>query len=229
MRFLLLQTGDPPPTARASYAELFRDALGLSELTVADAREGQLPPGPWAGVVITGSACSTYADLPWVAPTEGYLRQLAADNVPIFGVCFGHQLLAQTFGGRVEPCPKGWELGTSSIELTTDGQSDALFEGLPSVFEAQQSHGDVVTTLPDGAVVLASNPHWGVQAFRLGPRIWGTQFHPEFTTDTMAAAVERVTGLLGGLPVVPQIRETPLAARCLTNFINAVGVYGPRR
>ena len=224
MRFLLLKTGDPPPTAITPYQELFREGLELTDLEVADARLGELPEGPWAGVVITGSAASSYADLPWVAPAEDYLRRLAAQDVPIFGVCFGHQLLAQAFGGKVEACPRGWELGTSRVQLTAEGLADPLFDGIPPSFEAQQSHADVVSALPEGAVVLASNPHWGVQAFRLGERIWGTQFHPEFTPETMAAAVERVTPLLTQpLPTDPRqgIRDTPQARRCLANFARA--------
>jgi GMP synthase (glutamine-hydrolysing) len=198
---------------------------------VADARQGELPEGPWAGVVITGSAFSTYQDLPWIAPTEEFIRRQAAQGIPILGVCFGHQLLAQTFGGMVEKCPRGWELGTTSVQLNEAGAQDPLFQGLPTSFSVQQSHGDVVTALPPEATVLAANPHWGVQAFRIGPKIWGIQFHPEFTRQTTSAAIARVAPLVGeaGFPGHPtdqplqdwllsNLQDTPESQRCLANF-----------
>ncbi|MBN9415155.1 hypothetical protein ABS71_18155 [bacterium SCN 62-11] len=221
-RVLLLQTGSAPPTSGQEYGQLFGDALGL-EPVLADARLGEFPEGDWAGVVITGSAFSTYEELDWIGPCEEFLRQLAARGVPLYGVCFGHQLLAQAFGGKVERCPNGWELGTCRVELTELGRKDPLFESLPGELAVQQSHGDVVTALPDGAEVLATNGHWGVQAFRLGARIWGTQFHPEFTPVTMAASVERVTTLLEQdaeqkQQLLDQIEETAAARGCLANF-----------
>lgn len=217
---LLLQTGSAPPTSEHDYAQLFGQALGL-EPVLADARLGEFPEGDWDGVVITGSAFSTYEELDWIAGAEEYLRRLAARGVPLYGVCFGHQLLAQAFGGKVEPCPAGWELGTCQVELNELGQKDPLFEALPSRLSVQQSHADVVTVLPEGAEVLAGNAHWGVQAFRLGRHIWGTQFHPEFTPATMAAAVERVVPLLGAddeykQQLLRNIEST--SSGCLANF-----------
>ncbi len=219
---LLLVTGSAPPTSNQDYLQLFGQALGVKPV-LADARLGEFPEGDWTGVVITGSAYSTYEELDWIAQAEEFLRRQAAREVPIYGVCFGHQLLAQTFGGKVEPCPSGWELGTGQVELNDLGRKDPLFEGLPQLLTVQQSHGDVVTVLPEGAEILAGNPHWGVQAFRIGPRIWGTQFHPEFTPETMAAAVERVTELLEADEEFKQgrlraIQPTPEARGCLANF-----------
>ena len=195
----------------------------MTDLHLADARLGEFPEGNWNGVVITGSAFSTYEELDWINATEEYLRNLAARNVPLYGVCFGHQLLAQTFGGKVEKCPEGWELGTTQVELNELGRVDPIFQHFPTQFTVQQSHADVVTRLPKGAEILASNSHWGIQAFRLGERIWGTQFHPEFTPETMAAAIERVTGLWEAEELVKQqflakIRPTPNAPACLANF-----------
>ncbi|MBS2040940.1 gamma-glutamyl-gamma-aminobutyrate hydrolase family protein [bacterium] len=223
---LLLLTGSAPPSSNQDYRELFGQALGV-EPVVADARLGEFPEGDWSGIVITGSAFSTYEQLEWIAPAEEFLRRQAARNVPIYGVCFGHQLLAQAFGGKVERCPNGWELGSGQVRLNSSGLQDPLFEGLPEDLTVQQSHADVVTELPEGAEILAGNSHWGVQAFRLGPRIWGTQFHPEFTTETMAAAVERVSGLLEADEEFKQTRLRAIqpafeARACLANFARLV-------
>ena len=239
MRLLLLKTGEPPAPAEESYEKLFGDCLGAEWLEAVDAQAQRIPEGPWAGVVITGSACSTYQQLPWIAACEDFLRRMAVRGVPIFGVCFGHQLLAQTFGGKVEKCPHGWELGTTSVDLTPEGVADSVFAGFPGSFAVQQSHGDVVTALPPGAVVLARNAHWGVQAFRLGQRIWGTQFHPEFTRQTTAAAIARVAARVGegGFPQRPSelplhpwllsgLQEAPLGRGCLANFASLAAQVG---
>ncbi|MFN8607018.1 MAG: gamma-glutamyl-gamma-aminobutyrate hydrolase family protein [Vulcanimicrobiota bacterium] len=227
---LLLLTGSAPPTSTQDYRQLFGQALGL-EPVVADARLGEFPEGDWSGIVITGSAFSTYEELDWIARAEDFLRRQAARQVPIYGVCFGHQLLAQAFGGKVERCPNGWELGTTRVEINETGLQDPLFQGVPGNLTVQQSHADVVTLLPEGAEILAGNTHWGIQAFRLGPRIWGTQFHPEFTSETMAAAVERVSGLLEADDEFKQARlqtiQPALEARaCLANFARLIS-QGP--
>lgn len=129
----------------------------------------------------------------------------------------------------MERCPQGWELGTCEVELNELGRQDPLFESMPVNLRVQQSHGDVVTVLPEGAEVLAFNAHWGVQAFRMGTQIWGTQFHPEFTAATMAAAVERVAALLEADEETRQrlldgIETT--SSGCLANFARLVGGFG---
>ena len=88
--------------------------------------------------------------------------------MPMYGVCFGHQHLARTFGGRVEHSPAGWELGTGGVTLTEEGRRDPLFADLPATFPAQQSHGEIVAELPPRARMLAHNPHTVCQAFALG-------------------------------------------------------------
>ena len=144
------------------------------------------PEPDWAGVIVTGSPASTYDEEPWIIRGEDFLRRAADRSVPLYGVCFGHQLVAQAFGGRVEKCRHGWELGTVHLTLTDDGKGDPLFSDLPETFTAQMSHGDVVTELPSGATPLAQNEHSENQSFRLGDAIWGTQFHPEFTPTIIA-------------------------------------------
>lgn len=97
-------------------------------------------------------------------------------TVPIFGVCFGHQLLAYALGGKIEQAKR--EVGCTSLFLTQEGAQDVLFSGFTSGSFIPTSHGDVVTALPGEAVCLARNDHSENQAFRIG-RSWGIQFHPE--------------------------------------------------
>lgn len=233
---LVLRTGDPPRRVReqcGSYDRAILRALGGGgTCVVVDARTGPLPELPYAGIIITGSAASVYDADGWIRSSEEFLRRAADSGSAIYGICFGHQLLAQAFGGRVERCPQGWELGTTLVSLTDAALSDPLCTGLPQEFLAQQSHGDVVVELPAGAVRLAGNAHWPIQAFRWGERIWGTQFHPEFTVAMMEGLVDVLTATLpatlfpalaGGQSIRDQIyaglRDTPEARRCLRNFL----------
>jgi GMP synthase (glutamine-hydrolysing) len=194
-----------------------------------------LPELVWEGIIVSGSASSTYEGETWIRRSEEFLRKAAGREVPIYGICFGHQLLAQAFGGKVEKCPRGWELGTVPFLVDPEARDDPLFAGLPEEFEVQQSHGDIVSELPGEAVCLGSSSHWPIQAFRLGDKIWGTQFHPEFTRAIMEDLVHSLTTILSpetfsdnsaDRPVKERIlsdlRESPKAPSCLLNFVKQV-------
>lgn len=241
---LILKTGDLPRRVTEQlgrYERAFLNVLGAERCVVVDARKETLPETDWAGIIATGSPASTYDGDGWIAHSEEFLRRAADHNVPIYGVCFGHQLVAQAFGGKVEKCPRGWELGTVTLSLTPEGQSDPLFSRIPASFPAQMSHGDVVTSLPSGAVALAQNDHWPYQAFRLGDRIWGTQFHPEFTPAIVENLIHSLAAVLPpeSFPRLPaneslrdwllsSLQDAPAAQRCLENFarIGHIGRIG---
>lgn len=138
-------------------------------------------------VILTGSSLDADSTEPAIVTLCETLRQLTARRAPILGICFGHQILARALGGLVGRNPRGWEVGTHSIQLTPDGQTSPLFQSLdsqpPTPLAVLQSHQDAVLTLPPGAVLLATNSHTPVQAFQSAPgsRQFGLQFHPEFT------------------------------------------------
>ena len=121
-----------------------------------------------------------------MAEVEAGIAAAAGSGHAILGVCFGHQLLAQVLGGRVTRNPAGWELGEVRAKLTGEGRADPLMSGMPQTFSAYSSHGDAVNALPQGALMLAENSA-GVQAFRVGKKCYGVQFHPEFSLDVARA------------------------------------------
>ncbi len=236
---LILKTGELPRRVTESlgpYERAFLNILGDERFEVIDARKEELPEPDYAGVIVTGSAASVYDGEAWIARSEDFLKRAADRALPLYGVCFGHQLVAQTFGGRVEKCRHGWELGTVALALTAEGRSDPLFAGVPEAFLAQASHGDVVAELPSGAVPLAQNDHWAYQAFKLGDRIWGTQFHPEFTPEIISHLIYTLAPALPpeSFPrwqpcidplrewLLTSVRETAAAQRCLENFVKIV-------
>jgi GMP synthase (glutamine-hydrolysing) len=239
-KIVILKAGEPPRRVQeqhGSYEQAIINALdGEGTCTVIDPRTQPFALDPaCAGIIITGSAASAYDEDEWISKSADFLRRAADCGTAIYGICFGHQLVAHAFGGRVEKCPRGWELGTASISLTDTGLADPLFAGLPQEFPAQESHGDVVVELPAGATLLAGNAHWPIQAFRLGEKVWGTQFHPEFSVGLIAGLAEVLSRSLpaeafpsfaADAPINEQIRadlrETPQARSCLRNFVRVL-------
>jgi GMP synthase (glutamine-hydrolysing) len=235
-KILILKTGELPAPVSAVHGSCERQFLnslgGDDSAVVIDVRCEPLPEPEWSGMIITGSGSSVFDGDPWIRACENFIEGAEKMGTPLYGVCFGHQLLARTFGGKVERCPRGWELGTVPIRLTPEGKNDELFAGLPPGFVAQESHRDVVTKLPGGAVRLAENDHAAVQGFRLGDAIWGTQFHPEFSRELMRDLVESLAldfpqAEFAGRPADRPLREwllaglcdSPDAAQCLKNFV----------
>jgi GMP synthase (glutamine-hydrolysing) len=116
---------------------------------------------------------------PWLRPEKRLVRELIDSGMPVLGVCFGSQLLAEAAGGEVRPSAAP-EVGWYEVELTTDGRADPLLGFLPERFESLQYHS-YEWLLPPGAVELARSEVC-LQAFRLRDRpVWGVQFHPEVT------------------------------------------------
>ena len=119
------------------------------------------------------------------AKNADVLRAVTRRGLPVLGVCLGAQLLARALGAKAFP-GHGAEIGFGAIELTEAGRKDALLTGLGGHLPAFHWHTDTFT-LPQGAVLLASSPMYPHQAFRLGSRAYGFQFHIEPDTDTWTA------------------------------------------
>ena len=133
-------------------------------------------------VVISGSQSSVYEDRAWITQLATWVEDAIHTGIPMLGVCWGHQLLAQILGGRVEG--SDYELGY--VEIKQRG-SDAFFSDVPETFTAFATHSDYVIQLPDSATVLAENDA-SIQSFRHGS-LFTTQFHPEYDEETARAMI----------------------------------------
>lgn len=170
-----------------------------ASLTIYDANEGEMPPpigdpSPIAtetgsiqsfdGVIISGSQSSVYDDhRPWIQELSRWVEGAIADGLPILGVCWGHQLLAQILGGTVRG--GSYELGYVEVDQHVD---DPIWDGLPDPFTVFATHSDHVVELPPDAQLLASN-ETGVQAFR-HEQVYTVQFHPEYDLQTARAMIQ---------------------------------------
>lgn len=122
---------------------------------------------------------------PWLKDEKAFIRHAVAEKgVPYLGLCLGHQLLAEALGGKVEPS-KTPEIGILPVQLTAEGASGVLFDGLPEQFNCLQWHSAEVTAIPAGTQVLATSPDCIVQAMKWETRAVSAQFHVEVEPDTV--------------------------------------------
>lgn len=147
------------------------------------------------GVAITGSALNVYDGGPEIERQIALTRAVLASKTPLFGSCWGLQLITVAAGGVVAPNPKGREIGIGRrIALTAAGRTHPMYAGKSASFDAITVHLDEVATLAPGTTVLASNAVSGVQAAELrrdGAVAWGVQYHPEFSLHDIAVVIRR--------------------------------------
>ncbi|HEY2659298.1 MAG TPA: type 1 glutamine amidotransferase [Caulobacteraceae bacterium] len=196
MKLGILETGLPPANLVeqfGDYPAMFRALLGEDLRTetfhVAD---GALPDTVEAcdAYLITGSAAGVYDPLPWIAPLTGFL-QAAKGRARLVGICFGHQIMAQAFGGDVIKSPKGWGIGLQRYGVV---EHEPWMDAAPAI-AIPASHQDQVTQLPPGAQVsLASDftPYAGL-TYDDGRSI-SFQGHPEFDPAYASALIEARRG-----------------------------------
>ena len=182
------------------YARMLQRLNPTLECEILRAADGpvSLPGGAalddYDGCVMTGSALNVYDGGAAILRQIELVRAILMTGVPFFGSCWGLQVATVAAGGRVEANSLGREFGFGRrIALTDAGRRHPLFAGKPEVFEAPTIHRDVVTVLPDNAVVLATN-EMGLQAaaFSFGKsEFWGVQYHPEYDYIDIAAVARR--------------------------------------
>ncbi len=194
MRLGILETGAPPKDVDqfGDYPAMFRALFGQDAYDYAtfDIQAGELPDSTdaCAAYLITGSSAGVYDPLPWIEPLKDFLR--AAKGTPMVGVCFGHQIMAEAFGGKVIQSPKGWGVGLHRYEVRQPQPwMDAPRFSIPA------SHQDQVVEAPPGARVIAANAFtpFGMLAYGDQPAI-SLQLHPEFEPAYARALIESRRG-----------------------------------
>ena len=192
MKLAILETGTPPDALIGRfgrYPAMFEQLLGPGfEIVTYDVAAGELPGdvGRHDAYLITGSPAGVYEDLRWIGDLLAFLKA-AKGRAKLVGICFGHQAMAEAFGGRVEKSDKGWGIGLHSYPVVgrQTWMDDAHLVSVPA------SHQDQVVLQPPGSVVVASSifapyaalawPEQGAISF---------QFHPEFAPDYAKALIE---------------------------------------
>ncbi len=202
MKIAILETGSPPTSLAprfGRYGQMFEHLLGdhAFDWETIDVRSAALPQRPedFDGYLITGSSAGVYDADAWIVRTRTFLRE-AKGKAALVGVCFGHQLMAEAFGGEVIKSPKGWGLGLHHYEVMNHRP---WMDGAQTI-AAAASHQDQVVVAPPNATILAGNDFTpcGMLAYDDQPAI-SIQLHPEFDPAYAKALIAARRGTRFGL------------------------------
>lgn len=176
------------------------------------------------GVIITGSHAMVTDNLKWSLDTEEWIRKASLKDIPILGICYGHQLIAKALGGVVQNNPNGKEIGTVYICKTKEIENDLLFNNMPDTFFANVTHRQSVLKLPKDSKVLGFNDHDKHQIVRFKNLIWGVQFHPEFNSNIMKSYIEEqknelITFGFNIDELLEKVNETSYSNQLLQRFV----------
>jgi GMP synthase (glutamine-hydrolysing) len=185
MKIGILQTGHSPDEVRdtlGNYSQMFAQLLEGQgyEYETFNVVDGIFPEGPdvvdaW---LITGSKHGVYEDHDWIPPLEQLIREIRNSGRPLIGVCFGHQIIAQALGGKVEKFKGGWAIGRQNYQVNNE------------TISLNAWHQDQVVSLPEGARVIASNDFCENAGLMIGDSIMTIQPHPEFTAPMIQALID---------------------------------------
>lgn len=234
--FLIIETGQPVPSMRryGGFPHWIRVAAGLAQrdVEIVDVEQGASLPvvDGYAGVIVTGSGAMVTERAAWSERCAAWLRDAIGAGAPVLGICYGHQLIAHALGGEVGVNPRGREMGTFEIETTAAAHGDAVLGAVGARFLAQTTHLQSVLRLPDGATVLAHSALEPHHAFRCGDRVWGVQFHPEFSATHMRGYIRARSGALyrddlDPVALVAAVRATPDARAVLQRFVRVAATF----
>lgn len=199
MRVGILETGRPP-------SELGQDYGSYAQMSAAWLAPLHLEPIVYAVIdgvmpqrsdladiwLVTGSKCGVYETHTWIPPLESFIRRCHTEQVPMIGICFGHQIIAQAMGARVRKSAKGWGVGVHRYDMRPNdtASQEALTHLDLAVF-----HQDQVETCPKGAEILGGSSFCDFGVLRYGSWALTTQAHPEFTPQFIRALIASRKGV----------------------------------
>jgi GMP synthase (glutamine-hydrolysing) len=229
-KIVIIKTGDSIPSLvkrRDDFENWIINKMECNNVSVQiiSVHKDEIPPDfdLIGGIVITGSHEPVTDRADWSERTAAWLVGAIKQNIPILGICFGHQILAHALGGRVGSTLAGPEFGTVSASLTPAAKDDMIFRDLPPIIQVQASHYQSALDLPSGSTILAFSKKEPHAAVRFRPNVWGVQFHPEFDADITStyirefyAALEESTDDLSAL--LDNCKDTRTGSLILRRF-----------
>jgi GMP synthase-like glutamine amidotransferase len=238
-KVLLIQSRRTPEKNQAEFDRFTRAFHRRAELvfesSVNTARDWQNPEDIVRGydAVILGGSSDFFFDGgrhesdPERAQAKEILERLRPlvtyairESIPMLGVCLGHQILSEMHGGKVTHDHLQRKMGTYEVTLTDAGKNDPLFSTMPETFAAHYAHRDSVTSLPEGATLLAMGPVCKFSALRFGDTVYAVQFHPELIASDLLNNAEAIAEYLPeGVSIEEVVKESPATRHLLPSFL----------
>jgi GMP synthase (glutamine-hydrolysing) len=179
------------------YPVMFADFLNRAgnelEFEAFSVIQGEMPPSIYScdGWLITGSRHGVYDQLEWMLPLQDFIREIAAAEIPLIGVCFGHQIIAQALGGEVVKSDKGWGVGVHRYQVD---ETHSWMGGATPQVGIYAFHQDQVELRPDSSQVFLSSAFCPYAGLSYGDFIISVQAHPEFEEAYESALLEAYGG-----------------------------------
>ena len=185
---LIIKCGETLPEIKEKHGDfedwiIKQSNLPLNVYKIFNVSEGEQlrHPSEYIAAIITGSHANVNQRLPWIKQLKDWIVTARYSNIPVLGICFGHQIIAEALGGKAKLNPEGPATGVVNIKLTKAGMESPLFKKAGDSFESYALHSFCVTELPLGAEPLAQSGDT-IESFNV-EKIFGIQFHPEYTEE----------------------------------------------
>ncbi len=161
------------------YSDMFKTLLPALDTVNYDVCKGHFPSSPFEcdGYLVTGSKYSVYDQVDWILELKAFVKAIYDSGKKYIGVCFGHQMLGEALGGKVEKAQTGWSVGVNTFEVLA---KEAWMEPFQPNYNLMMMCQDQVVKLPENSTVLAKTANCPVGMFRVGENMLGVQAHPEF-------------------------------------------------
>lgn len=236
----LLEAGPLAPALAprfGSHSQFFRTYLGSRGPDIAFASYrvflDEFPGSPTQhdAFLVTGSKYSVYDPLPWIGRLKSFVHAAAATR-PVVGICFGHQLVAEAFGGRVRKAEQGWGVG---VHRYTVSRRPTWMQPVREEIALIASHQDQVVQPPPGAQVLAGNSFCPIGAMQIGRNVISLQMHPEMQAEYGRALYDMRREVIGSERIdaavasLAQPTDADAVAEWILGFIRARAPAAERR
>ena len=207
------------------YNDMFTDLIHQQdngiEVSIYDLTTGQFPLDLHAcdGYIITGSQFSAYDDIPWIHRAKNLVADLYQAKIPTIGICFGHQLIAEALGGKVEKVvDKGWGVGVHQWEIKN--REEWMQSNPLDKIAMRASHQDQVVDMPADSKLIASSDFCPIAGFQTGDSILSLQGHPEFSREYSRSLLEKRLDRIG-----KKVSDVALQSLQQDVDANAVGAW----